>query len=412
MHFNTSHQSIFACVFYIAIVFLFAFQELEVEKAAKKQRKQAVATFYNMNKLATKQNVWAKLIQENKQKEKDKESPLQRVIRMRKNINKWKKVGLTHHVHKKSWAHAEYFQTYATETRSATSIAQNVLYFFRKWSDIARSSSRNVNAVSTLPKENPLESSTLIAGPVENLPAAITPLKQAKKKSIGDTEVTSRTNAIVGKMGQSDGRRSRTSSVASQRAGKAPRKPSEGPARDTNYNRGGVPPGASQGGGSAGEETRRDTNIHRDRSPAGAQWGPERRSLHVGGNILEITEDLDNCSEVLDEDGCIQERSQGRRGGDLAWNNSSELRHRQPSGSKNEIGDEKSYSASDLNVSAAESDGMESSSSSVDPSLMRSRSQQMGVRAPFVNQEQLTVPLPIYDKEVSHDQARAFAVLF
>ncbi|XP_076441122.1 uncharacterized protein LOC143280370 [Babylonia areolata] len=105
-------------------------KEVESEKASKRQRKQAVSAFYNMTKLATKQNVWARLIQENKMKEKEKESPLQKLVRMRAAINIWQKKG-----HKTSIdrTRVHLFAPYATQDRSALDVHQNVAYCYKKW---------------------------------------------------------------------------------------------------------------------------------------------------------------------------------------------------------------------------------------------------------------------------------------
>ncbi|KAL8586235.1 hypothetical protein ACOMHN_021500 [Nucella lapillus] len=105
-------------------------REIESEKAAKKQRKQAGGTFYNMSSLVTKQNVWAKLIHDSKFKDKDKENPLQKLVRLRTAINMWQKLGIGMNIDP---AHAELFQEYATQDRSALDVLQNVTYHFTKW---------------------------------------------------------------------------------------------------------------------------------------------------------------------------------------------------------------------------------------------------------------------------------------
>ncbi|XP_076443926.1 sodium channel protein 1 brain-like [Babylonia areolata] len=93
-------------------------KELESEKAAKRQRKQAASGIHNVTKLATQQNVWAKLIRENKRREKNtKEFKLQKLVRTRTAISAWQKLAYKTHVDR---TYAKHFQQYATKGSSLT----------------------------------------------------------------------------------------------------------------------------------------------------------------------------------------------------------------------------------------------------------------------------------------------------
>lgn len=329
------------------------FQELEVEKAAKKQKKQAVATFYNINKLATKQSVWAKLIQENKMREKEKGSPLERVIRVRKNIHRWKKYSTAV---KKNIA---YFEHYATEGRNAYAVQRNVLNHFHKWVDITR----NVCAARAATSNQPHKKLHFkVSSPRGALAQPLTPWKQS---------------------GVDDSRS----------------------AQDINSNSPGLLPGHDRDR----EEATRDTNLNSAGAPPAAPAGPECHGLYADGNNVEIAEVLDNCSELLDDDTCPHEQPLVRNGRDLAQNNSHEAGPRQLACRKKIYSDdEKGVSGSDCNVNAAKNDGTAVSALSVDQGFKpaQSRSRQVRGRASFGLQE-LSTLLPSHNGRVSTDQAGA-----
>ena len=329
------------------------FQELEVEKAAKKQKKQAVATFYNINKLATKQNVWARLIQENKLREKEKGSPLERVIRMRKNIHRWKKYST---VIKKN---STYFDHYATEGQTAAAVQRNVLNHFNRWVEITRAACAARTATSTQPQKK-LQFKLSSPGS-----ALAQPPPSWKQSGVSDSRSV----------------------------------------QDINSNSPGLLPGHDR----ARKEAMHDTNLNSAGAPPAAPVGPEHHGLYADGNNVEIAEVLDNCSELLDDDACLHEQPLVRNSRDLAQNNSHEARPRQLACSKKlHSDDEKVVGGSDCNVNAAKNDGAAVSAMSLDPGFKpaQSRSRQMGGPAPFGLQE-LSTLLPSHSGRVSTDQAGA-----
>ncbi|XP_070174402.1 sodium channel protein 1 brain-like isoform X2 [Littorina saxatilis] len=206
-------------------------KEIESETNSKRQRKQAAATFYNMTKMAKKQSVWAKLIHENKAKEKEKdkqmETPLQKLIRVKNTINRWKKSN----VPKELPVDPEYivnFEPYATEKRTATYVAQNTKYFVKKWCDFIDRAKKREASKWAVHKERLLNvhgislSSASGTPHIEvtatETPAKIAPWKQADKQSTSDSRPASTFGALKLKNVIEEGRKTEGLAEASTTA--------------------------------------------------------------------------------------------------------------------------------------------------------------------------------------------------
>lgn len=283
---------------------LLVFQELEVEKAAKRQRKQAVTAFYNVNSMATKQNVWAKLIHENKQKEKDiKESPLQKIIRVRNNIHKWRKLSSVQSHSPKVYPSCTHnFEEYATEHKPALEIHKNIAYFFNKW----RATAHYNPSLYTYEKSSTgSHHSKKIRFDVNDAPTSLMPTLVVPWSRGEESEAAAHGSATDPPQGH---------------RGLTPRS-AGGSLHDVNRNSAGSPPGTS--------------------------LGPEQ---HAYGHRVDLAEHVDNCDEVPRGESCVQEESRFRHGGDLAQNKSGQAQHRQARSGKNKS----SPGASDFNINAAD----------------------------------------------------------
>ena len=87
--------------------------------------------------LASKQNVWAQLVHENKNKDKDKEHPFIKAMRLRAVLNDWRKRSALFAMYANPEVIA-HFEQFASETRTAKEITRNVANCFRKWRRASR----------------------------------------------------------------------------------------------------------------------------------------------------------------------------------------------------------------------------------------------------------------------------------